>query len=138
MKSDIFFIDVVFITWLYASLPEWAHDAIKPNGTMEYIVGFYHKMYADTPEMSRIESGLLIREMYERFEQKVNGTLQPNRSAWFYSAHSITISFMLNSLGLFEVCFINIPWDKLYFATPQRNYLPQLRLRSRKYLNSVL
>lgn len=70
---------------------------------MEYIVGFYHKMYADTPEMARIESGLLIREIYERFAKKVNGTLQPNRLAWFYSGHSITISFMLTSLGIFEV-----------------------------------
>lgn len=86
------------------SLPEWALAAIKPNGTMEYIVGFYHKMYADSPGMARIESGFLIREMYERFLQKTNGTLKPNRSTWFYSAHSITMSFMLTSLGLFEVC----------------------------------
>lgn len=84
-------------------LPKWALEAIQPNGTMEYIVGFYHKMYADTVEMKRIESGLLIREIYERFVRKRNGTLQPNRSAWFYSAHSITISFMLNSIGLFQV-----------------------------------
>lgn len=86
------------------SLPEWALTAIKPNGTMEYIVGFYHKMYADSSGMARIESGFLIREMYERFLQKTNGTLKPNRSTWFYSAHSITMSFMLTSLGLFEVC----------------------------------
>lgn len=71
---------------------------------MEHIVGFYHKMYADTPQMARIESGLLIREIYEHFSQKVNGTLKPNRSAHFYVAHSITISLMLTSLGMFDVC----------------------------------
>lgn len=84
---------------------------------MEYIVGFYHKMYAATPDLARIESGFLIREIYERFLQKVNGTLQPNRSTWFYSAHSITISFMLTSLGLFEVClyFLQFRERKIIF-----------------------
>lgn len=76
--------------------------AIEPNGIMEYIVGFYHKMYADSIPMARIESGQLIAEIYKHFAQKINGTLQ--RSAYFYSAHGITVSFLLHSLGLFKVC----------------------------------
>lgn len=84
-------------------LEDWALEAIERNGTMEYIAQFYHKIYADTPSLARIESGFLLREILERFSQKINSTLQPDRTLWFYSAHSITISFMLESLGLFKV-----------------------------------
>lgn len=72
---------------------------------MEYIAQFDYKTYADTPELARLKSGFLLKEMLEHFSQKINSTLQPNRSLWIYSAHDITILNMLNSLGLFEVCF---------------------------------
>lgn len=75
---------------------------------MEYIAQFYHKMYADTPQLARVESGFLLKEIVERFSQKINATLQPDRSLWFYSAHSITVSFMLHSLGLFQVYILNL------------------------------
>lgn len=84
-------------------LADWARKAIERNGTMEYIAQFYHKMYADTPQLARVESGFLLKDMLKRFTQKINATLQPDRSLWLYSAHSITVSLMLNSLGLFKV-----------------------------------
>lgn len=55
--------------------------------------------------MARIKSGFLIKEMFERFAQKMNQTLKPDRSLWIYSAHDATIANLLNSLGLFEVKF---------------------------------
>lgn len=101
------------VYWLYntlhierdhnKSLAHWAEEAIKPNGTMEYIATFDFKTYTDTPQLARLKSGFLIKEILEHFSQKVNSTLQPNRSVWFYSAHDITITNMLNSLGLYEV-----------------------------------
>lgn len=51
--------------------------------------------------MAKLKCGLLIKEMIERFEQKINSTLDP--SLWLYSAHEFTIANVLNSLGLFEV-----------------------------------
>lgn len=72
---------------------------------MEYIAKFDYKTYADTPQLARLKSGFLLKEMLERFSQKINSTLQPNRSVWFYSGHDVTILNMLNSLGLFEVVF---------------------------------
>lgn len=70
---------------------------------MEYIAKFDFKIYADTPTLARIASGFLIKEIVERFAQKINSTLNPDRLLWFYSAHDYTIVNMLNSLGLFEV-----------------------------------
>lgn len=78
---------------------------------MEYIAKFYHKMYADTPQLARVESGFLLKEILEHFTQKINSTLEPDRSLWFYSGHSITISFMLQSLGVFKVDSKSINWN---------------------------
>lgn len=72
---------------------------------MEYIAQFDYKTYADTPELARLKSGFLLKEMLEHFSQKVNSTLEPNRTLWLYSGHDLTILNMLNSLGLYEVCF---------------------------------
>lgn len=60
-------------------------------------------MAADTKELARLQSGFLLKEIFDRFAQKLNSTLQPDRSLWLYSAHDLTIMCMLNSLGLFEV-----------------------------------
>lgn len=70
---------------------------------MEYIATFDFKTYTDTPQLARLKSGFLLKEIIEHFYQKVNSTLQPNRSVWMYSAHDITITNMLNSLNLYEV-----------------------------------
>lgn len=85
------------------SLPEWAANAIERGGAMEYIATFDFKTYTDTPQLARLKSGFLLKEILEHFSQKINLTLQPNRSLWIYSAHDITITNMLNALGLFKV-----------------------------------
>lgn len=92
-----------FIFLFTCRLPEWAAKAI--NGPMEYIAQFDYKTYADTPELARLKSGFLLKEMLEHFSQKIDATLKPNRSLWLYSGHDLTILNMLNSLGLYEVCF---------------------------------
>ncbi|XP_031629368.1 prostatic acid phosphatase-like isoform X2 [Contarinia nasturtii] len=88
---------------LNKTLASWAQEAIKPKGVMEYIASFNQKLKSDTKELARLQSGFLIKEIFERFGQKINSTLQPNRSIWYYSAHDTTISSMLNSLGLLEL-----------------------------------
>lgn len=47
--------------------------------------------------------GFLIKEMFERFENKSKSILDPNRSMWIYSAHDTTVARLLNVLGLYEV-----------------------------------
>lgn len=83
-------------------LPQWAEKATE-DGVMEYIAKLHLKSYCATPQLARLKSGFLIKEIVERFSQKINSTLQPDRVLWLYSAHDVTIYNVLNSLGLFEV-----------------------------------
>lgn len=73
------------------SLADWAKKAIEPNGVMAYISKYYFKLRTDTPQLARFSAGFLIKEIFERFSQKINKTLQPDRSVWIYSAHDSTI-----------------------------------------------
>lgn len=102
---------------LLIRLPEWAAKAI--NGPMEYIAQFDYKTYADTPELARLKSGFLLKEMLEHFSQKINSTLKPNRSLWLYSGHDLTILNMLNTLGLYEVCFNIKTHYRLFYLSMQ-------------------
>ncbi|XP_031627157.1 lysosomal acid phosphatase-like [Contarinia nasturtii] len=84
------------------TLPDWARKAIESNGALESIAFFKYQMKTSTKELARLWSGFLIKEMFERFAQKINSTLEPNRSLWIYSAHDSTIISLLNSLGVVE------------------------------------
>lgn len=64
------------------------HDSILPTAT---------------PLLARIGTGFLIREILERFIQKIESKLVPDRSLWIYSSHDIQICNILNYLGLYEV-----------------------------------
>lgn len=88
-------------------MPEWVRSVLGTNGTMEYIATFDFKTYTDTPQTARLKSGFLLKEILEHFSQKINSTLTPDRSLWFYSGHDITIANMLNGLGLFEVIWFH-------------------------------
>lgn len=58
--------------------------------------------------MKKLKSGYLLKEILDRFTNKTKGSLTPNRSLWMYFAHDITLTNMLNSLGLFEVFELKI------------------------------
>lgn len=84
-------------------LPDWAEKVIEPNGPMERISKINFRLASATPQLARLRSGFLIKEIMERFTKKLFAALEPNRSLWLYSAHDDTISNVLNALGLFEV-----------------------------------
>lgn len=77
-------------------MPEWAADAIKSGGPLEEIANTVYALRAQAP-LVRIRSGFLLKEMLERFRAKQSGKVDPN--LWMYSAHSSTISTLLNGLG---------------------------------------
>lgn len=81
---------------------------IEPNGVLDKVTKFMLIQDSETPELARLTSGFLLKEMLERFSQKVNSTLNPNRSLWLYSAHDYTMTNFLNSLGLYEVFFVKV------------------------------
>ncbi|XP_055300680.1 testicular acid phosphatase homolog [Sitodiplosis mosellana] len=91
--------------WTNKPLSEDAKKEIEPNGVMEYVAKWHFKLESATPLLARLRSGFLLKEILEHFTQKINKTLQPDRSIFFYSAHDSTISYVLNSLGLFELHF---------------------------------
>lgn len=94
-----------FVLDFDSRLADWAEKAVKRNGIVEYISAYNYKTFADTKQLARVESGWLLKEIIERFYQKVNSTLQPDRKLWLYSAHNLNLATMLNSLGMFEVLF---------------------------------
>lgn len=55
-----------------------------------------------TPELARLKSGPLLKEILVRSQNKTISKLKPNRSLWIYSGHDTTVANMLNTLGLFE------------------------------------
>lgn len=85
------------------SILPWAQKAIERNGIMRYISDYYFKLATDTPQLARLSTGFLIKDIFERISQKINKTLHPDRSIYIYSAHDDTVANILNSLGLFEV-----------------------------------
>lgn len=84
-------------------IQQWAEEAIKPNGIMEYITKYSYAVYTNTKLLARLKGGFLIKDMLDRFNQKINSTLQPDRSLWLYAAHDYTVSNILNGLGVFKV-----------------------------------
>lgn len=93
---------------LFASIPEWAERAMEPCGDLEYLAMFWFKIFTPTKGMKKLKSGFLLKEILDRFTAKMESKLSPDRSLWMYFAHDITLSNMLNTLGLFEVTKLHV------------------------------
>ena len=81
---------------------------------MEEIRKIVHELRA-TPELVKIHSGFLIKDILERTAKKIQGTLQPaNLKLYMYSAHSSIISNILNGFFGFAEVFVKhkIVFDK--------------------------
>lgn len=95
------------------SLPEWANKIMTPKGgdakymewyrDFEYIALEWYRMYTYSPETKMLKSGFLLKEILDRFSDKIQSKLTPDRVLWMYFAHDFTISSLLNALNLFEV-----------------------------------
>lgn len=92
------------------SIPNWARKAIAKGGKMEEIALYNYAMPTATKKLARLKSGFLLKEMLQRFSDKIYGKLKPDRSLWLYSSHESALANMLNSLGLFKVLSV------LFFA----------------------
>lgn len=92
----------LFIFYFSNSLPDWT-KSVYPSGDMKWIATRSFQTGTITPQLARLKSGFLLREILNRFTQKTKSKLTPNRSLWIYSAHDTTVANVLNTLGLFEV-----------------------------------
>lgn len=75
---------------------------MKPGDRFEYLSTYWLKVVTATTQLKRLRSGFLLKDILDRFKNKTLSLL-PNQVMQIYSGHEITISSMLNSLGLFEV-----------------------------------
>lgn len=79
-------------------LPEWTHDVFPEKLFPLSALSFATRTY--TPELARLQSGPLLREILEHMELKTMEDLSQN--FWVYSAHDTTVANMLNTLGLLK------------------------------------
>ncbi|XP_055307525.1 prostatic acid phosphatase-like isoform X2 [Sitodiplosis mosellana] len=84
------------------TLPAWGIEALE-NDDFKRVVGQTYQLKTNTTLLARLHSGFFIREILESLQQKINGTLSPDRSLFLYSASGNTIAKVLNALGLFDV-----------------------------------
>lgn len=88
-------------------MPDWTKTVYYTGSDMEWMAFHAFQLNTITPELARLKTGFLLRDILNRFEQKITGKLTPDRSLWIYSAHDITVANVLNSIGLFDVIIIN-------------------------------
>lgn len=87
-------------------MPEWTR-AVYPD-KLSPISGLAFAVKAYTPELARLKVGLLLKEMLQRFQNKTQGVLTPNRSLYIYSGHDTTVANLLNILGVFKIIGVNV------------------------------
>lgn len=93
--------------FVFDRLQKWAEKSIEPNGIMEYITKYSYAMYTNTKQLARLKGGFLLKDILERFSQKIKSTLKPlERKLWLYTAHDYTLANILNGLGVFEVMIL--------------------------------
>lgn len=83
------------------TLPEWTKQ-VYPE-PLRAISARSFATKTNTPQLARLKTGPLIKEMLQRFQSKANNSLKPNRTVWVYSAHDTTVANVLNTLRLFDV-----------------------------------
>ncbi|XP_055594300.1 lysosomal acid phosphatase-like isoform X1 [Uranotaenia lowii] len=79
-------------------LPHWAAK-IFPEQASEFSQG-YLLTFSATDELKKIRGGAILKDLVEKLKAKRDGTLSPNRSLFFYSAHDAALSNLCNTLGL--------------------------------------
>ncbi|XP_053698567.1 prostatic acid phosphatase-like [Sabethes cyaneus] len=124
------------------TLPAWSREVFpEPLRTMSANL---FRVYSNTTRMARLKMGPLLKDILDRFQQKINKTLQPDRTIWMYSAHDITIANLLNGMHMFKVhnppfaaCLLfelrasssGVPYVSIYYrdsaAEPEPLYIPR-------------
>lgn len=84
--------------WHFFSLPDWSKEMMAPNSSLINFIQNSFGYLVKTKDMQRLKSGFLIKEMLDRFTEKADSKLKPDRSLWLYSAHDLTIIYFLKSI----------------------------------------
>lgn len=73
------------------------------GGNLEFLATLWYQIHTSTNEMKKIKAGYLLKDILNRFTDKIESKLSPDRTLFLYFAHDITIANILNSMGLFKV-----------------------------------
>lgn len=90
-----------------SSLPSWAEELMVPNSEFERLSLRWYALFTPTPEMKKLRSGFLLKDILNRFTNKTQHVLPLDLTLWMYFSHDVALSDMLNSIGVFEVCIFN-------------------------------
>lgn len=82
-------------------LPAWTNDIIY-GGDFERLAHSWPLIETGTTELKRLRTGFILKEILDRSRNKTLSLL-PDQLMQIYSGHELTISSLLNSLGLFKV-----------------------------------
>ncbi|KAL4120516.1 hypothetical protein QTP88_013189 [Uroleucon formosanum] len=82
------------------TLPKWTKSIFFD--TLLTIVKENAELEAHTNTLKRLKTGPLLNEIVTHMYEKKNGTQNPNRMLWVYSAHDTTIVNLLNAFELYE------------------------------------
>lgn len=91
--------------FIFFRVPQWAEDMMDPYSNMTIFIQHGFKMCTHTTEMKKLKAGFLIKEMLDRFADKIQSKLNPDRRLWLYSGHDLTITHFLNAIDLYDVIF---------------------------------
>lgn len=81
-------------------LPDWTTQIYpEPITTMSAIA---FQTPTITPEMARLVSGPLLKDILKGFQAKAEGKMSPDNGIWMYSAHDTTVADLLNTLRVFD------------------------------------
>lgn len=79
---------------------------MKPDGEFQNLTKYrFYDFFTTNNEMKKYSSGFLLKDIFDRLNNKTKCTLNPDRTLWLYFAHDITISKLLGSLGIDKVIF---------------------------------
>lgn len=89
------------------TLPVWTERVFPHDGPLRQVSLAAYTLQTSHPQMARLKFGWLLRDIFGRFEAKSAGKLVPvRRSMWIYSGHDITLSGLLNTLGMYNVSVV--------------------------------
>lgn len=79
------------------TLPEWTRTVFPDK--MRDLAALSLAIFTKTDFMKRMHGGALLKEILDNINQKINGTLKPNRKLFLYSGHDLTVVSLMRVLG---------------------------------------
>ena len=84
------------------TLPAWT-QAVFPGGKFEQLRNVIFTLDSFDHQMKRLQGGPFITELVGHYDAVEGNTMVPaNRKVFMYSAHDTTVSYVLNTLGVYD------------------------------------